>query len=415
MHVVLIHALEHESTGYLKHGIGLLSAVLKQQGHRVDLITDFRRQLGNVSKNADIYGISTLSSSMPEVAGITKYLREKNEITPIFVGGPGATLSPEFLLPIEEVNYIFRGEGEITFPEIINHYERWRTLPQLRVIDGEIVTDLNKLPFVDRTGYKHGEDRHGLFEGYPKHVPMYSMFNSRWCRRKCKFCAPAMSNLFGGIKKLRSVSHFMAEVETLPHNDMLMIIHDDNFLENQEWVHEFYQEMTDRNWYIPFTAQVYPAEILKYHESLEKLQEIGLIGVFAGFESGSTRMLKYMRKGTNRDINIKAAKILKDLGIRIQANLMFGNPTETLMEMLETVSFYNTYVHESGLTIPSPAVYTPLPGSEWYQELVDSGEFVAKSYKDFELYHWTKGKLKSVNYKDVEECIGLLKRGHLYK
>ena len=58
-----------------------------------------------------------------------------------------------------------------------------------------------------------------------------------------------------------------------------------------------------------------------------------------GVESGSDRVLSLMRKGTNKkDIS----KVLSDshkAGIRNTVYIMFGFPTETKEEFLETISF----------------------------------------------------------------------------
>ena len=56
-----------------------------------------------------------------------------------------------------------------------------------------------------------------------------------------------------------------------------------------------------------------------------------------GLESGSQRILNFLRKGTRVEHNYEAARICNSLGIRIWANYMFGIPTETNEEAAETV------------------------------------------------------------------------------
>jgi anaerobic magnesium-protoporphyrin IX monomethyl ester cyclase len=67
------------------------------------------------------------------------------------------------------------------------------------------------------------------------------------------------------------------------------------------------------------------------------MAETGLRGYFIGFESGSDRVLRFIRKGTTRAQNLAAARICKRYGIAIWANYMLGLPTETKAEVLETV------------------------------------------------------------------------------
>ncbi len=90
--------------------------------------------------------------------------------------------------------------------------------------------------------------------------------------------------------------------------------------------------------------------------------EVGLRGYFIGFESGSDRVLRFIRKGTTRALNLQAARICKRYGITIWANYMLGLPTETEDEMRETISM----LREIDPDYYSPAFYTPHPGSDLY-------------------------------------------------
>ena len=83
-------------------------------------------------------------------------------------------------------------------------------------------------------------------------------------------------------------------------------------------------------------------------------------------------------------------------------------------EMKLTTEFYNDCVHESGRTFPSPATYTPLPGSTWYYELRDAGEIIIDDYSNFEIYPWTVGKLKSIDYDAVKKNIDELHRERIF-
>ena len=65
---------------------------------------------------------------------------------------------------------------------------------------------------------------------------------------------------------------------------------------------------------------------------------MGCKGYFIGFESGNDRVLKFIRKGTTREVNIQAARICRRYGIKIWANYMLGLPTETRDEVLDTIS-----------------------------------------------------------------------------
>lgn len=406
MKIHLINSIIGEATEYLKHGIGILGAVLKQHDFDIEFVNNPDGDAW-FPDEVEIGAITGLTSCVPRIKQLAADIKEESPDSIIFVGGPGATLSPEFLKDDENIDYIYLGEGEITFTEILLHYRETGELPNEHILTGEIVHDVNVLPYVDRTGFETGENKMPMIADFGP--PMFSMLNSRWCRKKCKFCAPAMSTLFGGVKKLRSVEHFTGELETLNPDYMTLVIHDDNMFENVEWCKKLVEAFRERNWWIPFITQGYPTEIALSKDLLAELKTIGLVGIMVGFESGSDRMLKYMRKGCTRDYNIKAAQVMQELDIRIQANLMFGNPTETLSEMMETVSLYNDHIFKAGLSMPSQAVYTPHPGSVWYNELKAKNMINITDFKDYERYANTAGKIKGVNYADVDKAVRSLK------
>ena len=97
-------------------------------------------------------------------------------------------------------------------------------------------------------------------------------------------------------------------------------------------------------------------------ETFKILAEAGLSLIVIGFESGSDRILKFLRKGCTRAQNIEAARICHALKIKIWANYMLGIPTETN----EDVQLTYTMLEEIMPYHCSPALYTPHPGSDLY-------------------------------------------------
>jgi radical SAM superfamily enzyme YgiQ (UPF0313 family) len=352
----------------------------------------------------DLVGLYGLSCSVHIIRDCATVTKKHRSTLPVIVGGVAATLSPEVFEPplhSSGIDVVFSGEAEITFPLFVDSFSENRTLPETKSISGEVVVDLDRLPFVDRASYENGEIKHPLLFHYPGR--MYSMLNSRWCRKNCRFCAPASKTIFGGIKKLRSVTHFIEELHTLPR-DFILMIHDDNLIENESWAIDFIEGYS--KFKRPFICQGYPAEIVRSKFLLSELKKIGLVGMLVGFESGSDRMLQHMRKGTSLDINIAAAHLLHELKINIQANLMFGSPTETYAEMMATVRMFNNHIYPA---VASPAIYTPYPGSYWYEELNAHNQIAITHPRQYDRSPVTANKLIGVDYGDVQHAIFLLK------
>jgi len=406
LNILLVSTLIGEGGRYVKHGLGLLSSCLKKEGHRTLILNDPSRIGAALTDfRPEVVGISGLSNSYPQMLRCAEATRAFSRRVLIFAGGVAPTLAPDDF-DVEPASHLFDyvccGEAEITFMRIMEDYAATETLPKQRRIKGEVVLDLDRLPFVDRHGYEKGEAKHRLLQAFSGR--MYTMINSRRCRMNCRFCSPASRTIFGGVKKLRSVDHFLAEIRTLPQSALLMI-HDDNLIENHAWAEEFAQKF--RPLARPFICQGYPGQIVRCVPMLEHLKRVGLSGILVGIESGSDRMLRYMNKGTTRAVNEESADVLHRLGIGIQANLMFGCPTETYDEMMETVQMFNEHIYPA---LPSPAIYTPYPGSAWYEELKQQGLITIEDYGQYERTAKTSGKIAGVNYADVQRAISQLRK-----
>ena len=72
---------------------------------------------------------------------------------------------------------------------------------------------------------------------------------------------------------------------------------------------------------------------------LKQMKEIGFNTLYLGFESGSNRQLKRYNKGTTREENLKAIKILKRLKINIDGGFINFDPLMTFKDCLENISF----------------------------------------------------------------------------
>jgi radical SAM superfamily enzyme YgiQ (UPF0313 family) len=89
---------------------------------------------------------------------------------------------------------------------------------------------------------------------------------------------------------------------------------------------------------VKWTCQLKPTAHFSF-EILKTLRESGLTMIIWGVESGSDRVLKLMQKGTNlKDIEIVIQNSHK-AGIKNVVYIMFGFPTETKQEFLETMDF----------------------------------------------------------------------------
>lgn len=105
------------------------------------------------------------------------------------------------------------------------------------------------------------------------------------------------------------------------------------------------------------------------HEVTELMQKAGCIAVTGGIEVASERVLKLIDKGISIDKVAHVTKNFKDSGIFVHAYLMYGFPTQTVQETIDSLEVVrnlfrkqylsSAYWHRFALTIHSPVGKNP--------------------------------------------------------
>jgi len=99
-------------------------------------------------------------------------------------------------------------------------------------------------------------------------------------------------------------------------------------------------------------------------KTLQTLKESGLKLIIWGVESGCDRILKLMKKGTNKYNIQEVLENSKRVGISNVVYIMFGFPTETENEFIETIDFLKT--NDKNIDLISTAIFGLQEGSYIY-------------------------------------------------
>ncbi|MBS3149593.1 B12-binding domain-containing radical SAM protein [Candidatus Woesearchaeota archaeon] len=333
-----------------------ISAVLKEAGHKTDLIFDpglddtfyFKFPLFKKLKiedklvkkakrfQPDLIAYGGVSNMYPYVNSIASRLKKDLDV-PTIVGGVQASADPSGILDKEYFDMACKGEGEEAILELVDHLEKGKDHSKIqnlvikkngKYIENPIrpfIDNLDKLPFLDKDlFYKYGVFKHRLLT-----------MMSRGCAFKCTFCINSMK----GIPPLRykSPKRALEELEYYKekYNPKIIMFEDDLFPYNVKWLQEFVPEYKKRV-DVPFYGNVHPLTVNE--ENIKLLAEAGCMNLSMGVQSGNEhiRIDIFERYGTNEQIK-KAASIIKNNNIKLQTEFIFGNPEETPKEMWESV------------------------------------------------------------------------------
>ncbi|MCK4783243.1 MAG: methyltransferase domain-containing protein [Desulfobacteraceae bacterium] len=387
-------------TSIIHQGLCGLSSSCKKAGYQDIHLLDIRmmknwndleyrfREL-----NPDVVGLSMRSCDMNMVAEIANRFKNINQDVKIVVGGIHVSIDPEFVQRNNNYDYIIAGEGEVSFVEFIQALEKGEGYP--RFCWGKR-PNLDNLPFIDREIYPYKKVI-GLpnYEGIFK-APMVTMLCSRGCLYNCSFCAPHSRIHFGKGVRIRSVQSVVEELRILYDKYQFNCVkfYDYTFTQYPKWVEEFcdlYASISK-----PFWIQSRADLICRRADLIRKLKRVGLKLIGIGFESGSNRVLKFLRKGTTRDINLEASQIVKSNGVFLSASFMLGIPEEEEEDIKDTISL----AREMKPHFTSIAFFTPIPGNDLYTYCKDKDLILNE---DPEMWVEFSPEIPKIKGKDYEQ------------
>jgi len=379
-------------------GLASLTAYLKARGHQVELL-DMQGLLMDseelakriAAQNPGLVGITAMTTTYPAALRVAELTRQTAPAAKIVLGGVHPTLDPEGVLAHDWVDYVIRGEGEFALEGLVNalsgdgtfdHIEGlcYRDGDRLVLQDRDLIIDQDSLPMYDYDAFP--------VEQYIRHNQLLrgirgiSMLVSRGCPYPCTFCA--VHQTMGRRWRVKSARLVADEVLTLRDRYNLEgIWFKDSILNlNRDWTREFCELMIERKAGIGWQANT--RNDLIDEEELKLMREAGLTQLDLGIETGSPRSLAKLKKRITVE-QIKEKVRLAQKYVKVFGFFMVGIPGEEEADVRQTFEL----AKELELDRSTWSIYSPLPGSTLYDELIKEGKI--EPYRlDFSQIHFTK-------------------------
>ena len=339
----------------------------------------------------DIVGITARTIDLPSAHMITEIIKKNNPKIITVIGGPAATIQPDKTLHNLSVDFAIRGEGEITFLELVskiesgkNNFDEIAGLSYRindRVLHNNariLISDINEIPYPDRTSLLYAPL---LPENNFKSL-MGEIIGSRGCPYNCAFCAN--HSIWGSRKpRMRKPENIIDEIIELKNKFHVtrFIFWDDLFTLNKHRCMEICNEIINRNLHIEWICLARADTI--DDELCLLLKKAGCIEIQLGVESGSECILELMvKKITIKDI-INSADIIKRHGLKLHIFLLIGFPGEQIGDLIATMNIIPKLLPN----VVELSIFAPYPGSDAYNSLMKKGENEVMekeiSYADF--------------------------------
>lgn len=393
MKVLLVAPVKDNSSGLAQFppiGLGYVATALRRAGYREVRILDcilegltFEGFAEEVERwRPDVVGVNSWSLSVREVARTLAVVKGADPAITTVVGGPHpSALGPDVLDDFPDADYAFRGEAEKGAPMLLD-YLRCRPGSDRELIPGLMWRE-GKMKRANPRGFEADLDRLGTPSWDLIRPERYALpgsliqkdtaciITTRGCPFPCTFCSAYLTT--GRKLRMRAVSNVMEEIRLLYHcyGIRRFVVFDENITLNHGHIRSFCDAVISSGLDLTFEL---PNGIRLDTLDGEILALMRLAGfserVAVGIESGSDRVLGFMKKGLTREKIRAKVDLLNSAGFRPIGYFILGYPTETREEMEETIRFaMELKLYRAGF-MP----FHPLPGTESYEFLVSRGE-----------------------------------------
>jgi len=388
-------------------GIGSLISVLRKEGHRVFFIDNYLKPSDFIERgylnqnNIDIVGIYSDTICFRDSKRMffqLERMRKKGIWKgKIIVGGPHASLFPESIPPY--VDHIVIGEGEKSIVEILNG-----KVP--RILKGEKIKDLNSLPMPAYDVF--AKLPYNLEVEWLKKKPIFPMNTSRGCPYNCTFCS--VGSVWGRRYSFFSAERIIEDIDKLVADYKIKGIYfrEDNFTLRRDRVIQFCEILLHKDYKIRWACETRVDTLDK--ELIKLMHRAGCRAFYIGAESGSQRILDFLKKDITLDIIRDVVTCSKNVGIKVALSFVIGIPTETAEEQKETLNFIkelkpNFYWINVFVGLPKSHLYNYIIENNLYEHIDDRGLVYLKGHDELiEQLHRGK-KSRKVNKGNEEELL----------
>ena len=370
---------------FVPHGLLYIAAFAIKYGYEVKVYDrnveddDIEEILSDTQPK--VVGLGCLTgTSIDDAIYVSKKIKKINPFIKIVWGGIHTTLYPDSVLKEDFVDFVVIGDGENSFRSILD-----------KVIKNNI-----SLESIDNLGYKEGGrlrynktsftdldsipqpawdlikvENYIRRKFYSKRV--LTINTSRGCPYKCSFCC--VPNVHKGKWRAVSPEKIIENLKYLKDNYRIdgFQIDDDEFDIDRSRVLKICDLLETNNLCLKW-SHFSRINIVK-EEVLRREVACGLKLVEFGVESGSARMLVFLKKNQNIEQIVRAYGICRKIGLKTSALFMIGLPTEEINDLKKTVELIKRL--NPRLTICT--IYRPYPGTELFDYCINKGLF---SYPD---------------------------------
>lgn len=301
----------------------------------------------------DLVGFTTTCVELNPSLALSRRIKERFPGVRIAFGGAKCEgeMGEELFAAFDWIDYVFAGEADVSFPELLDDLAQGGTRPLAGVLRRDAgpegsrpgvpaKTDLEDLPLPDYTDYFRWFQELGAGSFVR---PTIKLEGSRGCwwgeKSLCTFCG-----LNGSMVAFRSKSPeaMLAEIcDAVDRYRVFRIGLTDNIVDHR-YLDTLFPRLRELGLTLDLFLEV-KSNLKRRH--LITLREGGVRLIQPGVEAVSSRILRLMKKGVTGIQNVYLLRTAAEVGLEATWNLLFNFPGETAADYEETLDVLQSITH----------------------------------------------------------------------
>ena len=380
-------------------GLCALAAYTRREGFDTALLDAYNLGLSPGSTMKKVLGfspryvgITATTATISLAAKFAEFIKERCPSIITVIGGSHVSAMPmETMQAFSAFDIGVVGEGERVIVDILGLPETLEGLSDIMGIvyrDGgnglkitgrkPYLEDLNRLPFPAWDLLTDFPDLYRPSLTNYKKLPVASLVTSRGCPYGCTFCD---RSVFGNRWRSFSAAYVVDLIKDLKTKYGIREIsfYDDTFTVNKKRLHEICEQFIKNNLNLSWSClgRVDLADV----DTLKLMKKAGCWLISYGIESAAPEILSIYKKDINLSQIDKAVRMTKKAGILTRGFFIIGGPLETEKTILQMKDL----MHAIPLDDLHISFFTPIPGSEMYENADKYGRF-NKDWSSMDVY-----------------------------
>lgn len=359
----------------------------------------------------DVVGVTIITSELYFSLDIFKTVKAFNRGIVTVAGGLHTTLCPHDMNH-PAIDIVCPGHAAFTFKEVIRALEKKQPLEQVK---GILINKNNKLQstgtlpinFDAADNHFLMPDRNYLERWRSTYVvgkapgPSTYLFTSLGCPFSCTFCSIWKEH--NGKYYQRRLESIIEELKLIDYD--IVRFSDANTVVNVKFIDKLFDRINAEGIRKTYIMDIRADTAVEHPWLIEKMAKAGLKVVITGFESFRDEELERYNKRSEVKMIHKAIDIFHANGIMLRGNYVVPHDYDE-----DDFKALAEYAHSHRVTYAGYTILTPMPGTEFYQEMKNG--IIDHDYSKYNFFNSVlKTKLPLEEFYENMGKLWLIKKG----